>query len=69
MPNGRGELAVIQLSSIFRGESEIRYMNGPHFKGPIMKTDLRNSRLARFEVTDFVAIAAMIAVVIFAIGH
>ncbi len=34
-----------------------------------MKTDLRNSRLARFEVTDFVAIAAMIAVVIFAISH
>jgi hypothetical protein len=34
-----------------------------------MKTDLRNSMLSRFEVTDFAAIAAIVAVVIFAIGH
>jgi hypothetical protein len=34
-----------------------------------MKTDLRNSMLSRFEVTDFVALAAIVAVVIFAIGH
>jgi hypothetical protein len=34
-----------------------------------MKTDLRNSMLSRFEVTDFVAIAAMVTVVIFAIAH
>src|SRR5260370_29531532 len=40
-----------------------------HFKGPNMKTDLRNSILSRFEVTDFAAIAAIVTVVIFAIGH